>query len=158
MQGILKTVKDSRTENVHIIMQADLNGADRLFGGVLMQWIDIVAAVCARRHSGSEVTTVCVDKLDFKNPAYINQTIYQRACITYVGNTSMEVKVSSYVENLKGERSLINIAYLVMVAIDENGNPKKVPKLLCETDAEKLESEQAVKRNDLRKARNTENY
>lgn len=150
----IRPVSYSRTENVHILMSGDMNGANRLFGGILMQWIDIAAAVCARRHSGHEVTTASIENLSFKRPALINETVYLRACVVYVGNTSMDVKVSSYVEDLNGNRSLINTAYLVMVALDDNGKPTQVPRLICETELEKQENEMAIKRRELRKLQN----
>ena len=67
-----KRVADSITTDVEILMPSNLNGYERLFGGQLMQWIDVVAAVAARRHSGHEVTTACVDYLEFLSPAYVN--------------------------------------------------------------------------------------
>ena len=69
-----KRVKDSITEQVHILTQGNLNGYRRLFGGKLMSWIDVVAAVVARRHSEKNVTTAVVDMLEFKAPAYANDT------------------------------------------------------------------------------------
>lgn len=146
-----KRVKDSITEQVHILTQGNLNGYRRLFGGKLMSWIDVVAAVVARRHSEKNVTTAVVDMLEFKAPAYANDTICIVGKITYVGNTSMEVKVDVYVEELSHERRLINTAYMVMVAIDENEKPTKVPGLILETEEEKLEYENALKRNARRK-------
>lgn len=146
-----KRVKDSITEQVHILTQGNLNGYRRLFGGKLMSWIDVVAAVVARRHSEKNVTTAVVDMLEFKAPAYANDTICIVGKITYVGNTSMEVKVDVYVEELSHERRLINTAYIVMVAIDENEKPTKVPGLILETEEEKLEYENALKRNARRK-------
>ena len=56
-----KYVSDSYTEQVQILSQSTLNGYNRLFGGRLMQWIDVVAAVVARRHSNCNVTTAAVD-------------------------------------------------------------------------------------------------
>ena len=146
-----KRVKDSITEQVHILTQGNLNGYRRLFGGKLLSWIDVVAAVVARRHSEKNVTTAVVDMLEFKAPAYANDTICIIGKITYVGNTSMEVKVDVYVEELSHERRLINTAYMVMVAIDENEKPTKVPGLILETEEEKLEYENALKRNARRK-------
>ena len=95
-----KRIKDSITEQVHILSQGNLNGYRRLFGGQLMSWMDVVAAVVARRHSERNVTTAVVDMLEFKAPAYANDTICIIGKITYVGNTSMEVKVDVYVEEL----------------------------------------------------------
>ncbi len=146
-----KRVKDSLTEQVHILTQGNLNGYNRLFGGKLMSWMDIVAAVVARRHSERNVTTKVVDMLEFKAPAYANDTICIIGKITYVGTTSMEVKLSVYVEELNHERKLINTAYMVMVALDENEKPTKVPGLILETEEEKIEYENAKIRNARRK-------
>ena len=71
-----KYVSESQTEQVQIVMHGDANGQGRLFGGRLTEWIDIVAAVVARRHSGCEVTTVSIDNLHFKAPAYINDAVW----------------------------------------------------------------------------------
>ena len=144
-----KTVKDSYTEQVQILSQSTLNGYNRLFGGQLMQWIDVVAAVAARRHSGCNVTTAAVDHLRFEGPAYANDTIVLCAFLTYTGRTSMEVCVETYVEELSGQKRLINVAYLVMVALDEEERPTEVPRLLPQT--EKSNWEAAKARNALRK-------
>lgn len=153
-----KRVSDSYTEQVQLLSKANMNGYNRLFGGVLMEWIDVVAAIVARRHSGSNVTTVVVDTLQFKGPAYANECLVLRGKITHVGRTSMEVCVNTYVEALSGEKRLINKAYIVMVALDENEKPKEVPGLILETDEERFEWEQGEKRNMLRKERRAENY
>lgn len=153
-----KRVRDSYSEQVHVLTQANMNGYNRLFGGQLMQWIDIVAAVVARRHSGHNVTTAVVDKLTFKAPAYANDTVIVCGYITYVKRTSMEVCIKSYVENLNGDRQLINKAYLVMVALDENECPTEVPRLILETDEERENWEAAKKRDLLRKQRHDEKF
>ena len=106
----VKHPSDSCTEQVHIITQSDINGFDRLFGGALMSWIDILAAVVARRHSERNVTTVFVDTLEFRAPARVNDTVYMTGKMTYVGKTSMEVCVKTFVEELSGNRQLINVA------------------------------------------------
>lgn len=144
-----KRVCDSIAEQVQILTQANLNGYSRLFGGQLMEWIDIVAAVVARRHSEHNVTTAVVDMLEFKAPAYANDTLIISGKITYAGRTSMEIRVDTYVEELTGEKKVINTAYIIMVALDENDKPTLVPKLILETDEEKAEYENAL----LRKAR-----
>ncbi len=153
-----KKVSDSRTEQVHIVLPEDINGYNRLFGGRLMAWIDIVAAVVARRHSGREVTTVSVDRLEFQAPARLNSTIVLTGCITYVGHTSMEVRVDTFAEALDGARQRVNKAYLVMVALDENQKPTPVPPLEPETDKERREWEGGVRRSELRKIRSEEHF
>lgn len=148
-----KRVIDSATEQVHIVMPAVINGQRRLFGGALMQWIDVVAGVVARRHSGSDVTTAVVDQLTFLAPAHMNDTVTCVGRITHVGNTSMEVRVDTYVEALSGERTLVNRAYFVMVAVDENNRPKQVPALIVESNEEQQEWENAELRQRLRESR-----
>jgi acyl-CoA hydrolase len=118
-----------------------------------MEWIDITAAIAARRHSNRNVTTVAVDSLEFKGPAYANDTVLLTAKVTYVGKTSMEVCVKSYVEELNGEKKLINVAYVVMVALDENERPVEVPGLILETEEERCDWEMGKKRYLLRKQR-----
>lgn len=153
-----KRVSDSITHHVEIIMPQHINGQRRLFGGVLMQWIDVVAAVTARRHSGCNVVTAAVDNLNFKSGANINDSLVLEGRVTYAGTTSMEVRVDTFVEKLDGEKKEINRAYFVMVALDEDKNPTKVPKLIIETDEEKEEFEAGRKRYELRKLRKKENY
>lgn len=147
----MKKVSDSYAEQIHVLTLSNINGYNRLFGGQLMQWIDEVAAVVARRHSEKNVTTAFVDMLRFKKAAKANDTVVMSGYITYVGTTSMEIKVDSYVEKLSGERVLINEAYVVMVAIDENEKPTPVPKLELVTEKEKSEWEAALLRRERRK-------
>lgn len=153
-----KRVADSLTEQIQILMPQHINGQKRLFGGMLMQWIDVVAAVVARRHSGRDVTTASIDKLEFRSPVYVNSTVILIGKITYVGRTSMEVKVSTYVESLSGERTLVNRAYLVLVALGEDDKPKPVPRLLIETEEEQKEWDAGKKRHELRKQRRLEHF
>ena len=122
-----KSVLDSRVEHIQIVFSEHINGVGRLFGGKLVEWMDVVAAVVARRHSECEVTTVSIDKMDFAAPAKLNDTILIVGEIVSVGNTSMNVKVSAYVEKLSGKRICINTAIFIMVAIDKCDKPCKVP-------------------------------
>lgn len=155
MEGSLigRTVAHSRTEQVQILMQGTLNGYNRLFGGKLMEWIDVVAAVTARRHCGKNVTTAAVDSLVFKSPAMVNDTILLEGHVTYAGRTSMEVCVTTYVEELNGFRREINKAYLVLVAIDADGKPTLVPPVIPETEEEKREYAEAMERRKNRGSR-----
>jgi len=147
-----KTVAFSRAEQVHIISPADVNSSYTLFGGMLMQWIDIVAGVVSRRHSGCETRTAAVDHLNFIAPAYINDVVTIAGRITFVGTTSMEVCVDTFVERLSkpDERLHVNRAYLTMVAVNGDGKPTKVPGLICETEAEKADYEAGMQRRALR--------
>jgi len=133
-----KTVDDSRAETVHIIRPNHLNGANRLFGGILMQWIDEVAGIVAKRHSMCNVTTASVDNLTFLYGAYQNDLVVIKGKLTWVGSTSMEVCVDTYVESPGGERRRINNAHFMMVALDSNDQPRRVPPLVLQTDDERL--------------------
>lgn len=153
-----KTVSESKSERVEILMSGHVNGYNRLFGGQLMEWIDVVAGVVARRHCNCNVTTASIDNLQFKAPAYANSMVVIKGRITYVGKTSMEIKVDTFVEHLDGTQDDINHAYLVLVALDKDEKPIPVPGLILETDEEKAEWEAGIKRHNLRKQRRKEAY
>lgn len=153
-----KRVADSLTEQVHIVMPTHISGTNRLFGGQLLAWIDVVAAVAARRHCEHNVTTAAIDNLQFKAGVYMNNTLVLVGRLTYVGRTSMEVRVDTYVEDLTGTRKVVNRAYLVLVALDDVGKPTEVPRLILETEAERAEWEAGKRRNDLRNERRREGY
>jgi acyl-CoA hydrolase len=157
-EKISKRVADSRAEQIQILMPEHINGYKRLFGGRLMEWIDIVAGVVARRHSGCNVTTAAIDNLQFEGAAHVNNTIVLQGRITHVGNTSMEVRVDTFVEHLDGSRTKVNRAYLVMVALDENEKPTTVPGLVLETEEDHAEWEAGEVRDALRKCRRADKF
>ncbi|MBR6321703.1 MAG: acyl-CoA thioesterase, partial [Lachnospiraceae bacterium] len=142
-----------KTTTVQIVMPQHCNGYSkpRLFGGQMMAWIDVIGAVAARRYTNSAVTTARIDNLNFIAAAYLNDTVVQEARVTWTGNTSLEVRVDSFVEQLDGTRSLINIAYLVFVALDDEDRPKKVPPFVPETEEEQAEYEAAQRRKEIRR-------
>ena len=142
-------------KSVQIVLAQHCNGYDtpRLFGGQLMAWIDVIGGVAAQRYAKSKVTTACVDHLEFVRAAHLGDTISQEAVVTWAGRTSMEVRVETYVERWGGERELCNRAYLVYVAIDEQDKPIPVPKFVPETEEEKAEYENAIKRREIRLGR-----
>ena len=151
-----KKVSDSMVETVRIVRPNHLNGANRLFGGILMQWIDEVAGIVAKRHAMTNVITASVDNLTFVRGAFQNEMVVIIGKLTWVGTSSMEVLVETYVENIKRKRSLINKAYLVMVSIDEKDKPVQVPRLILETEEQKTEWENAEIRCMIRKERKTD--
>ncbi len=138
-----KPASKSTGEQVHIVMPADVNSTFRLFGGILMMWIDVVAGVVGRRHAECEVSTASVDRLEFLEPAHMSDIVILRGRVTYVGTTSMEVCVETYVDHADGqsELQLINRAFLTMVAIGKDRKPTKVPLLTLETDEQKADFE-----------------
>ncbi len=155
----LRKVSFSKTETVHILKYADINGADRLYGGTLLSWIDDIGALTAIRHAGMDVTTAAIDNLVFKKGAKKNDIIILTGRVTYVGSSSMEVRVDSYVEGFDGMRTPINRAYLTYVCIDENGTPVQVPfDIEIETESERAEYEAAKLRKKNRIYRRKEGF
>lgn len=153
-----REVSESVVETVHMVRPNHLNASGRLFGGVLMQWIDEVAGLVAKRHARTNVTTASVDNLKFLHGAYQRDVIVIIGKATYVGRTSMEVKVDTYIEANDGSRTLINRAYFTMVGLDENDRPAVIPGLVLTTEKEKEEWENAKKRREIRMLRKEEGF
>ncbi len=153
-----KTVSDSFTEQQYLICPAHINHYGRLFGGQLLKWIDELAGIVAIRHCGGTVTTAAIDNLQFQAPAYTGDMIVLQGMVTYVGRTSMEVRVDTYREALDGKREMINRAYMDMVCINCKGEPTEVPDLLLETEEQRREYEAAKKRKQIRKQRRQEGF
>lgn len=154
-----KSIEESRTEQVHLLRYEDINGESRLFGGKLVFWIDEVAGAVARRHAGIRVTTASIDNLQFKNPAFLDELVIVVGYITYVGNTSMEVRVDTYAESTNGTRRPINRAYLTVVALGSDDRPCPIPYgITIETESQKYEWNCALKRIELRKMRRQEGF
>ena len=124
-----------------------------------MEWIDETAALAAMRHCGGLVTTCAVDQLVFEHGATLNQVVVLKSRVTYVGNTSIEVRVDTFVEDLEtGDHFAINHAYLVFVHVDENGNPIPIRYgIEIRSESEQEEWDNALIRVTLRKERSTYN-
>lgn len=153
-----RPISYSRAEQSYFVRPQHINSYGRLFGGQLLQWMDELAGVVARRHASSEITTACIDQAEFVGPVVLNDMVVLEAKVTYVGRSSMEVRVDNFAEGLDGVRQPITRGYFVMVAIDEQGKAIPVPKLKLETEQQKAEFEMGHKRYNLRKARKIEGY
>lgn len=154
-----KSSRDSESTLSQIVLNNHINGYGRLFGGQLMAWVDVLAGVVARRHSEEEVTTLGIDSLSFKKPVYVDSIVELKARVTWVGNSSMEIRVDTFAEYPKDPvRELVNTAFLVYVAVDKDGNPVQVPKLIIENEFQKEEFMKGEKRQELRKQRANEGY
>ena len=141
---------ESAVETIYMIRPTHLNSAGRLFGGILMQWIDEAAGLVAMRHSRRNVTTASIDNLQFLKGAYQGDTVIINAKITYVGRTSMEVEVKTFKEDLNRKSELINQAYFTMVALDEYDRPTPVPRLDLQSEEQKAEWKRAEIRRNMR--------
>jgi acyl-CoA hydrolase len=122
------------------------------FGGVIVAWIDMVAAMTAQRHCGKEVVTAGIDSLVFKEPIRIGDHVVLRAAINYVSRSSMEVGVQVTREDpYTGEKVVATTAHLTFVALDQNKKPTPAPPIVPQTDEEKQRYENARLRVQARK-------
>lgn len=157
-ERIRKNIADSQIEQIYQVRPEYLNSSGRLFGGRLMEWIDEIAALVGMRHAQSGIVTASVDNLKFIRGAFQGDLIVLIGRLTYVGNTSMEVRVDTYVESLDGIRKPINRAYLTLVAVDQAGKPVRVPELIISSESEKAEWEAAIRRREIRRLRKEEGF
>ncbi len=109
-----------------------------LFGGELMALVDQAAAVAAIRHAGGPAVTASIDRVDFRERIPVGALVTCLATVDYVGNSSMDISVEVYAERVStGERRHTHTAHVVFVAIDQDGKPKRVPRLIAETEEER---------------------
>jgi acyl-CoA hydrolase len=157
MSESIKPVSYSVSEQTQFIMAQHSNRSGRLFGGQLMAWIDILAGVVAFRHSDGDCTTASVDYLSFEKPINVKDLIVLHGKVTYVGNSSMEIRVDTFIESPGLVHEHANRAYLTFVAIDDEGRPRRVPRLDPQTDEEKAEYAAGLERARLRRERRKKN-
>ncbi len=147
-----KTPKESSVETRYLIMPHQANPHGTAFGGTIVAWIDMVAAMAAQRHCGKEVVTAGIDSLSFKEPIRIGDHVVLRASVNYVSRSSMEVGVQVTREDpYSGEQTTATTAHLTFVALDENKKPTPAPEVLPETEQEKKRYEHAKLRVQARK-------
>jgi acyl-CoA hydrolase len=144
----MKTPSASRVLMTQLVMPLHTNGAAGvLFGGVVMQWIDICAGVAAMKHAGGKVVTASIDRLDFLSPVHLGDIVVLQAQVNYAARTSMEVGCRVETEDPRtGQRRYTTKAYLTFVAIDDAGRPRGVDPVVPESDDEKLRFELAAER------------
>jgi acyl-CoA hydrolase len=146
-----RPVADSQSERSEIIFPGDTNALGNLFGGRLMQFIDLTGAMAASRHSRAVTVTASMDHLDFVAPVKVGDLLILKASVNRAFRTSMEVGVKAWVENtIVGIHHHVASAYLTFVAIDTQGRRVPVAPLLTETDAEKRRYEEAGQRREVR--------
>lgn len=142
-----KRVKDSQVEMVQSVFPNDANPLGNIFGGRVMEFIDIVGSISAMRHARHRVVTASMDQVNFKNPVYVGEILILRASVNFVATTSMEVGVKVIAENpLTGEHRHTSSAYLTYVAVNEDGKPAPVAPIVPETDEEKRRYREAQER------------
>jgi acyl-CoA hydrolase len=140
-----KRVRDSVVETTEIVLPGHTNPLGTIFGGRVMELVDVTAGVAASRHARSVVVTASMDELHFREPVRLGDILILRASVNCAGRTSMEVGVRVDREDpLTGERLHTATAYLTFVALDAAGKPRPVPPLIAETDEEKRRLENAL--------------
>jgi acyl-CoA hydrolase len=149
-----KTVSSSRVIMTELVLPTHTNSLGSIFGGQVMSWIDIAAAICAQRHCNHEVVTASIDELSFVAPVYKGWVVNLKASVNFVAKTSMEVGVRVDAENPKtGETFHTSSAYLTFVCLGDDGKPALVPQLTLQTDEEKRRHQAALSRRQARMAR-----
>ncbi|NOY99004.1 MAG: acyl-CoA thioesterase [Chloroflexi bacterium] len=148
-----KPMRASRISIAQLMQPGQANNLGNVHGGWIMKLVDEAGALACMRHAQRRVVTVAIDQMVFRQPIRIGDLIILTAEVTYAGHTSMEVEVQVVAENpITGERTHTNTAYLVYVALDDDGKPVHVPPLLAENPAEKRRVEQAKERQERRLA------
>jgi acyl-CoA hydrolase len=152
-----RPVSDSFVEMTEIVFPNDANPLGKLMGGRVMHWVDICAAIAAGRHARRPVVTASLDELDFLRPVPVGGVVVLKACVNFVGRTSMEVGVKVFHEDRNSStRKHVVSAYLTFVALDDvTGQPVEVPKVVPETEAEHRRFADARARREQRGSKRT---
>jgi acyl-CoA hydrolase len=146
-----KPVSASRSEMTEVVLPQDTNVLGNVLGGRVLHLMDIASAIAAHRHSNSYAVTASVDYVDFRNPIRVGEIIILKSSVNRVFNTSMEVGVKIFSENiLTGERKHTTSAYVTFVAIDENRQPHPVAPLILESEEDKRRFREAGERRRIR--------
>lgn len=125
----------TRTEMTWIVMPSQANALGTVFGGQVMAWVDVCAAVAAQRFARCDVVTASMDQLTFQAPMRQGDVVVVEGMVNWAGRTSMEVGVRVLREDpYSGQRSLTTTAYLTFVAVDRHGRPVPVPTLVPATE------------------------
>jgi len=142
-----KPVSASRLVLAQEMTPQDANPAGNVHGGNIMKLADSAAGVVAIRHSGRNCVTAAVDHFEFHAPVFVGNLVTLSASLNYVGRTSMEVGVRVEAEDPRtGKKTHTNSCYILMVAIDDNGRPVEVPRLILETEEDRRRNEKARQR------------
>jgi acyl-CoA hydrolase len=150
-EAVSRRVCESQSERSEIIFPADANALGNLFGGRLMQFIDLVGAMAASRHARAITVTASMDHLDFVAPVHVGDLLILKASVNRAFRTSMEVGVKAMVEDVREQKLRhVSSAYLTYVAVDMQGNGLVVPQLVCETDHQRRRYEDAGRRREMR--------
>jgi|ERR1051326_6914682 acyl-CoA hydrolase len=145
-----KTPKESLTVTTEQVLPNDTNPLHTLFGGKLMQWMDITGGIAAHRHCGRVCVTASINNVSFDQPVKLGDVVTLESKVSRAFNTSVEVFVDVYVENRTGtDKKKCNQGILTFVAVDQMGTPVPVPQIIPESEEEKLRYDGALRRRQL---------
>jgi acyl-CoA hydrolase len=151
IQPNVRTVASTQSEKTEIVLPNDTNMLGHLLGGRLMHFIDLTGAMAAYRHARANVVTAAMDHIDFIRPVRLGDLVTLKASVNRAFTSSMEVGVKVWAENTRtGEVAHVASAYLVFVAMDEQGRVQKVPQLKPETPDEIRRYDDALRRREHR--------
>jgi acyl-CoA hydrolase len=150
--GVLtRKVSESQSERSEIIFPGDANALGNLFGGRLMQYMDLTGAMAASRHARAITVTASMDHLDFVAPVHVGDLLILKASVNRAFRTSMEVGVKAMVEDVRAQKLRhVSSAYITFVAVDQQGQGLVVPQLELETDHQRRRWEDAGRRREMR--------
>lgn len=144
-----RPVRESTVEMTEVVYPNDTNNFGTLFGGKVMQLIDVAGAIAARRHTRRLVVTAAVDSSAFLSPIKMGEIVILKASVNRTFRTSMEVGVKVFSEDTQtGERKHTASAYLTYVALDDEGKPTRIPSVIPESPDEKRRYNEAAFRRD----------
>jgi acyl-CoA hydrolase len=150
-QPVSRTVAESQSERTEIVFPADSNALGNLFGGRLMQYIDLVGAMAASRHARAITVTASMDHLDFVAPVRVGELLILKASVNRAFKSSMEVGVRVMVEDVEQQHLRhVSSAYLTFVAVNRDGTRLIVPQVVPETEHQKRRYEDAGRRREMR--------
>ena len=146
-----KPVSASKTILSMQMLPVDANPMGNVHGGTILKLVDTAAAVAALRHARTNIVSASIDRMDFYRPVYVGDLLILKACVNYVGRTSIEVGVRIEAENLKsGKVTHTGSSYVIYVALDEKGRPTPVPQAIPETAEEKRRWREGKERREQR--------
>ncbi|WP_395054770.1 acyl-CoA thioesterase [Flavobacterium sp.] len=150
-----KTVKSSKITISELMLPSHTNFSGKIHGGYILSLLDQIAFACASKYSGNYCVTASVDTVDFLNPIEVGELVTMKACVNYVGTSSMIVGIRVESENIQtGKVKHCNSSYFTMVAKDVDGKNIKVPGLILANDIEIRRFYNCVKHIELKKDRN----
>lgn len=148
-----KSPDETKAQVIVRMFPSEANPAGNVFGGEILKHIDMVAGIVAQRHAQSNAVTVSMDSVNFLKPVYVGNVLKLNARINYVHKSSMEIEIRVEAEDIEsGQETITGTAFVTFVALDKNGKPAPVPKLLLKTDGDRQKFEEGKQRMEKRLA------